>query len=111
MPVRRMTRVAGGLGIRAGDRTRRSTELPAELIQHPTPDAQRRTPNERRIRVSTWKNDCLNSARGLFAWLMLFRIRGQLIILPGKSSAAQLLHMAITVKQKQPSRVKTSFTS
>ena len=57
--------------------------------QRPTPNAQR----SRRIRTSTWKIDCLNSAHGLFDWLMLSRIRGRLIMLPAKFSVAGLLHM------------------
>src|SRR6478752_4884620 len=73
-------------------------DAPVYGTTHRSVNAQRRTPKERRIRTSTCKIDCLNSAHGLFDWLMLFRIRGRLIILPAKFSVAGLLHMAITVK-------------
>src|SRR6476659_9501940 len=63
-----------------------------------TPNTERPTPKERRIRTSTWKIDCLNSAHGLFDWLMLSRIGGRLIILPAKFSLAGLLQLAITAK-------------
>ena len=63
-----------------------------------TLNAQRPTSNGKGICASTSKSDFSNLVRGLFDWLMRFRIRERAIMLLASFYAAALLRMATTAK-------------
>ena len=74
------------------------TELRGKQIQRSTLNAQRPTSNGKGICASTSKSDFSNLVRGLFDWLMRFRIRERVITSLGNFSAVGLLRMATTAK-------------